>query len=133
MNNKGYLRQRKLRVNLGWKNLTWNQIWPVTFTLALLLLDSILTPQKGRNSKINSPCAGSLFLVGWWLCYQNFSPNSHNWACSQVIAGVACSQANQNIIVYSEHACVNPIWRLKMVPLLTRNQHITEPRPLEIF
>ena len=25
-------RQRKLRVNLGWKNLTWNEIWPVIFT-----------------------------------------------------------------------------------------------------
>ena len=40
----------------------------------MLLLDSILTPQKRRNSKINSPCTGWLFLAGWWLCYQNFFP-----------------------------------------------------------
>ena len=25
-------KQKKLRINLGWKNLTWNQIWLVTYT-----------------------------------------------------------------------------------------------------
>ena len=30
-------RQRKLRINLGWKILTLNQIWPVTYTLKAAL------------------------------------------------------------------------------------------------
>ena len=43
-------------------------------SFALLPLDSIWTPWKGRNSKINSPRAGSLFLAGCQLRRQNSFP-----------------------------------------------------------
>ena len=41
-----------------------------------------LTPRKGRNSKINSPRAGSLFLAPFFSPgYSRDTPNK--WACSQ--------------------------------------------------
>ena len=43
-------------------------------SFALLLLDSILTPWKRRNSKINSPRAGSLFPAECQLRRQNNFP-----------------------------------------------------------
>lgn len=53
------------------------------YTFALHPLDSILTPRKGWNSKINSQHADSPFPAGWWLHCQNNSSwiNTSETAC----------------------------------------------------
>ena len=60
-------RQRKLRINLGLKKITWNQIWPVTHTCIL---------SGWRSTSVNETVKNSLKWPGFLhLMFRESSTN----------------------------------------------------------